>query len=592
MNQTATRSLPGNTDTAAAADHICTATSVSKSLQAAWNAPVSYEWIQEAWDAAPDGILLVNAVGRIVSSNAAMSAISGYTREELHGQPIEILLQPEIHAKHIQHVRSYFAAPKRLSMGLGKLLQLVRKDGAPVPVEIALGCFRPGLNDPLSVAFVRDVSDVHRLEGLMQYQATHDTLTGLSNRWKFTQQLHAQVASSQARGTCLSLLLIDLDNFKCINDGYGHAAGDAVLQHVAARLREAVGSDGELARLGGDEFAVLLPDTDAVQAQAIAARMLQALVAPCRWNEVVLESGASIGVAVAPVDSNDPAMLMRYADIAMYRAKERGRGHAVRFECSMNHAMAEKVLLAERLRLALAQGGLELHYQPQIAMATGELAGAEALLRWHDPVLGAVQPERFIPVAEASGLILAIGHWVLDVACQQIAHWLQQGQPLRVAVNLSPQQLSQPDLVQWVQAALERHQIPPQWLELEVTESQAMQDPQRACQMLTELAELGVGLALDDFGSGHSSLAYLQDFPVQRLKLGQSFLKPRVKNTPLLGAIIHLGHEMGMQIIAEGVETTTQRDALARWGCEYYQGWLCSKAMPADALDLWRAQQR
>lgn len=548
------------------------------------------EWVREAWNAAPDGILLVNSEGHIVLSNASMRLISGYSAEELEGQPVEIFLPDSMHAQHRGYLRNFFLQPRRHAMALGRTLWLQRKDGQLLPIDITLGSFdRSG--SPLVVAFVRDVTDMRRMEERMQYQAMHDTLTGLSNRWAFNQRLQENLQQSQVSGEPVALMVMDLDNFKAINYGYGHVAGDFVLQEVAKRLKSVVRSQGVLARLGGDEFTLMLTNTDVPQAQSWAEQILFAMQAPCRWGNVLLDFGASIGLAVSPLDSQDPTTLMRYADMAMYRAKERGRGNYVFYEDTMGHQMAEKVLLSERLRLALGYDGIKLYYQPQIDLRTGAVSGVEALVRWTDPVLGEITPDRFIPVAESSGLILGLGNYVLDAACRQISLWLGEGKPMRIAVNLSAQQLRQPNLVQLVGDALARHEVPAQWLELEVTESQAMQDPEHACRMLTELAGLGVSLALDDFGTGHSSLAYLQHLPVQRLKLGQDFMRPGRLGSKLLGAIIQLGHALEMQVVAEGVETEVQRSELQALGCECYQGWLSSKALTAAQFELWRSQR-
>lgn len=555
----------------------------------AGNAVLGDEWVREAWNAAPDGILLVNSDGIIVASNAAMGLISGYAPEDIEGQPVDMFLPASLHGPHDVHLREFFLQPRRHTMGAGRVLWLQRKDGSQVPVDITLGSFYRA-QAPLVVAFLRDVTEIRRMQERMQYQATYDTLTGLYNRWTFNQRLQECIQQSQVSAEPLALLLMDLDNFKAINDGYGHAAGDQVLEEVAKRLKSVVRSQGVLARLGGDEFTLLLPHTDTDQAQAWAEQILSAMQAPCRWGNVLLDVGASIGVALSPLDARDATTLMRFADMAMYRAKAHGRGHFVFYEDHMGHEMAEKVLLSERLRLALGYDGIKLHYQPQLDLRTGQLCAVEALVRWTDPVLGDISPDRFIPVAESSGLILGLGNYVLDAACRQISLSLAQGKPLRIAVNLSAQQLRQPHLVQQVRDALARHAVPAQWLELEITESQAMQDPEHACQMLGELAALGVSLALDDFGSGHSSLAYLQHLPVQRLKLGQDFLRPGLLGSKLLGAIIQLGHALGMQVVAEGVETEAQRSQLQALGCECYQGWLASKALTAAQLELWRSQ--
>lgn len=547
------------------------------------------DWMLEAWNAAPDGILLIDPQGRILVSNSAMGLISGFSAEELRGQPVEILLPEALHAQHRGDLQQFFQQPRRHNMGQGRILWLQRKDRVQLPVDIALGSFlRKG--QPLVAAFVRDVTDMRRMEERMQYQATHDTLTGLGNRWVFQQHLQECMQQAQVTGEPSALLLLDLDNFKAINDGYGHPAGDHVLQEVAKRLKAVLRSQGWLARLGGDEFAVLLPHADGDVAAQWAEQILHAMQAPCAWGQVQLEFGTSIGVALSPLDARDPPSLMRCADMAMYRAKERGRGNFVFYEESMGHAMAEKVLLSERLRLALGYGGIQLHYQPQIETATGKVCGVEALLRWTDPVLGEIPPDRFIPVAESSGLILGLGSYVLDAACRQIRAWMDQERPVRVAINLSPQQLRQHNLVDQVRAALVRHQVPAHWLELEVTESQAMQDPEHACRVLGELAELGVGLALDDFGNGHSSLAYLQFLPVRRLKLGKDFMRAGRLGDKLLGAMVQLCHALELDMVAEGVETEAQRAQLEKLGCRCYQGWLSSKALSASQFDAWRVQ--
>lgn len=547
------------------------------------------DWMLEAWNAAPDGILLIDPQGRILVSNSAMGLISGFSAEELRGQPVEILLPEALHAQHRGDLQQFFQQPRRHNMGQGRILWLQRKDRVQIPVDIALGSFlRKG--QPLVAAFVRDVTDMRRMEERMQYQATHDTLTGLGNRWVFQQHLQECMQQAQVTGEPSALLLLDLDNFKAINDGYGHPAGDHVLQEVAKRLKAVLRSQGWLARLGGDEFAVLLPHADGDVAAQWAEQILHAMQAPCAWGQVQLEFGTSIGVGLSPLDARDPPSLMRCADMAMYRAKERGRGNFVFYEESMGHAMAEKVLLSERLRLALGYGGIQLHYQPQIETATGKVCGVEALLRWTDPVLGEIPPDRFIPVAESSGLILGLGSYVLDAACRQIRAWMDQERPVRVAINLSPQQLRQHNLVDQVRAALVLHQVPAHWLELEVTESQAMQDPEHACRVLGELAELGVGLALDDFGNGHSSLAYLQFLPVRRLKLGKDFMRPGRLGDKLLGAMVQLCHALELDMVAEGVETEAQRAQLEKLGCRCYQGWLSSKALSASQFDAWRVQ--
>ena len=547
-----------------------------------------------AMSAAPDGILLVDRQGCIVMANTAMEEISGYSADELCGSPLGLLLPSPLREAHVHHFQSYFNAPSRRPMGMGRNLWIARKDGRLTPVDIALGYTEA--QGGTAVAFVRDISAVRRLEAQMHFQATHDTLTGLVNRWQFGQQLEHAIAESTRSGQPFALLLLDLDDFKAVNDGYGHAAGDRVLLEVARRLKGALRPGDTLARLGGDEFTVLLPQVaHAQEVEAAAGRLLQALCQPYQMHGFELDSGASLGIAMCPRDAQDAATLLRYADMAMYHAKETGRAQYAFYEPRLGLRMAEKLQLHERLKLALGYDGLKLHYQPQVDVATGEIQAVEALLRWHDPQLGEVPPDRFIPVAEATGLILALGAWVLDAACQQIAAWVDAGTPLRVAINLSVQQLRQADLVEQIERSLERHGAPPGLLEVEVTETQAMADPVQARDVLCRLQALGVCIALDDFGTGHSSLAYLKQLPVSRIKIDREFVHPLLQSpedAAFVRAIIVLAQTLKLHVVAEGVETAEQLGILAQYGCDAYQGWLFSRAVPAAHIaQLLRAQR-
>ena len=539
-----------------------------------------------AMDAAPDGILLVDRGGTILMANAAMEAISGYGAAELRGQSVHRLLPPALREAHAGQFQGYFSGPSRRPMGMGRDLWLQRKDGTQVPVDVALGHTASG--GGAAVAFVRDMSELRRLEARMHYQATHDTLTGLVNRWQFGQRLEQAIAESGRHGEPFALLLLDLDDFKAINDGYGHAAGDQVLIEVARRLKGALRASDTLARLGGDEFTVLLqPLGSPEEAERRAAQLLQVLCQPCQMHGFELNFGASLGIAMFPADAADAATLLRYADMAMYQAKERGRANYAFYTEYMGRRMAEKILLHERLKLALAYGGLALHYQPQVDVATGRMQAVEALLRWTDPQLGEVAPDRFIPVAEATGLILAVGAWVLDAACRQIGQWVRAGSPLRVAVNLSAQQLRQTDLIDQLRSSLAQHGAPPDLLELEVTESEAMADPEQARLMLCNLQALGVCVALDDFGTGYSSLSHLKQLPVSRIKIDREFIRPVLRSgadATLVRAVIMLARTLGLHVVAEGVESPEQLLFLAQHGCDAYQGWLYSKAVPAQSV--------
>ena len=538
-------------------------------------------------DYAPDGILGVDQQGRIFMANAALCALTGYESHELLGLPMDVLLPPTVRGGHGQHLVRFFQQPHARAMGNVSGLALWHREGRPVPVDIALGhASREG--QPCALAFIRDVRDMLEIRSRMEFQATHDALTSLPNRGMFAELLRQAVGQGQRTDQSLAVLLVDLDDFKGVNDGYGHAAGDLVLQEVAHRLKTTLREADSVARLGGDEFAILVRDLkDPSDALLVAQKVLQALGEVFCIGQFKVYPGASVGVVYAPQDAEDAQTLMRFADMAMYQAKDNGRGTYATYAPSMSYRVEEKILLHDRLKQALENNLLTLHYQPQVDLSLGQMVSVEALLRWHDAELGDVSPERFIPVAESTGLMHALGDWVLETACRQIATWRQQGLNLRVAVNVSAQQFRQPDLVARVGFLLLRWQIPPHLLELEVTESVAMIDTGQAAKMLQELTDLGISVALDDFGMGHSSLAYVRDLPVTRLKIDRTFIRWITENhrdAVLAKAVIGLASTLEKSVVAEGVETQAQLDFLCAHGCHSYQGWLFSKAVPADEV--------
>ncbi len=539
-----------------------------------------------AVNASPDGILMVDRGGTIVMANAAMEVICGYSCEELCGQAVSIFLPPAVRDMHAHQLQAYFRTPSNRPMGRGQDFRIMRKDGSLTAVAIALG--HTDVSGGTAVAFVRDISDVRGLEARIHFQATHDTLTGLANRWLFGQQLEQAIAVSERTGQSFALLLLDLDDFKAVNDGYGHAAGDRLLVEAARRLKGALRAGETVARLGGDEFTVVLPSIATPQeVEQVAAKLLDVLCLPYRMHGFDLAFSASLGIAVYPRDARDAATLLRYADMAMYHAKNSGRVSYAFYAHHMGWRMEEKLQLREQLKIALDSDGLELHYQPQVSVATGEVEAVEALLRWTHPQLGEIPPGRFIPVAEATGMILALGAWVLDRACRQIAAWTADGLPLRVAVNLSTQQLRQVDLVEQVERSLARHGARADLLEIEVTESEAMADPEQARQVLWRLQRLGICITLDDFGTGYSSLAYLKHLPVSRIKIDREFLRPLLRSpedAALVRAIVALAQTLDLRVVAEGVESDEQLLLLARYGCDTYQGWLFSKAVAAHRI--------
>lgn len=557
-------------------------------------APDSWEQLVRWVDLVPDGVLVVDHEGIVVCANAAIQALSGRPGTELVGQGLARLLPPQARQRHEQHLRQFFRAPRQRAMGGVAKLVLVHHDGHDVPVDISLRLFRLG-GEPMALAVIRDVSEIRALHARNEYLAMHDELTGLYNRTMFCELLGQAVAQALRSGQPLALLLIDLDDFKAVNDGHGHQVGDRLLAEMAQRMRQALRAGDVLARLGGDEFAVLLRGQgDALATRAVMDKLLEAIGQTWRLGHHEISPSASIGVVFAPGDGASADLLLRRADMAMYRAKAAGRGTFVCYDNEMAQQIEERVCLQTRLKRALQQGqALSLHYQPQTSARTGRVVGVEALMRWHDAELGDVSPARFIAVAEGCGLIGPLGDWALDQACRQLADWLAQGLALRVAVNVSVQQLRQPDFANKVRQCLQRWQVPPALLELEITESAAMSNGDLAHELLRQVAALGVQLALDDFGMGHSSLGQLRRLPVSRLKIDRSFVQGLLldeQDAALTRAVIALGKTLGKTVVAEGVEDEAQRSFLQREGCDELQGWLFARAVPAEELPALRGR--
>jgi diguanylate cyclase (GGDEF)-like protein/PAS domain S-box-containing protein len=537
-----------------------------------------------ALGAAPDGILIVDDTGTILKANPATELLTGYPPEELTGQPVSVFLPQHMRSKHSHLVKSFFLRPVSRPMGMVSQLQLLRKDGQSVPVDIALGHYT--INDrSVAVVYMRDMTEMKRLQEDMHYQATHDGLTGLVNRWMFMQHFEQAIQRARRSGRMMALLLLDLDEFKDINDSHGHAAGDQVLIEVARRLRSSLRTGDVIARLGGDEFTVLLPDVPSMgHVFQVAQKLQRSLSARCQLRMGEVSLSASIGIAAFPDDAHDSGTLMRFADMAMYAAKAQGRSMHAMYRPEMSEALAQRSQMHERLKRAVETQALELHYQPQVDVSTGGIVGVEALLRWHDAELGTVSPDRFIPVAVSTGLIHPLGDWVLETACRQAAEWADNGTPVRVSVNLSAQQFRQTQLPARLQQLLAQYGTRAELIELEITETEAMADPDTAHQVFTRLCALGLGIALDDFGTGYSSLSYLRRLPVSRLKIDREFIRQVLHNdhdAVLVRAMIAMAHTLGLPVVAEGVEDAAQLAFLRSNGCEIYQGWLFAKALPA-----------
>jgi len=420
----------------------------------------------------------------------------------------------------------------------------------------------------------------------LKRQATHDALTGIANRVLFVEHLNLAVHERQPFAVCV----FDLDRFKIINDSLGHGAGDALLKHVSERLQSIVRSSDIVARAGGDEFLLLLRNVgSAEEIEALIIRWMSALSQPYQITGLELHVSPSIGIARYPADGKAAEELLARADEAMYFAKRSGRKTFRFFDSGIMGFSRERLEIEAELRGALSQGQLALHYQPKIDIATGEMRSVEALIRWHHPKRGFILPGEFIPIAEESGLILEIGDWVIREACRQAREWQKRNLPfLRVAVNVSPLQFCQANFVKKVNAALEDHALDATYLEIELTEATLMSNAETSVALLEQLSELGVVVAIDDFGTGYSSMSYLQRFPIDKLKIDRSFISDVASNSgdaSIVRAIISLAHGLRLKVIAEGVESEEQLGILRRMGCDQYQGFFRSPAVPAAEIE-------
>jgi len=541
-----------------------------------------------------EGVVVTDAQNRILSVNAAFTRMLGYTEDELLGKtPREFKS-----GRHDQEFyQTMWSTMHRTGHWQGEIWNK-RKNGEVFPEHMSLSTVRD-TSGQIShyVCIFSDISEAKAQQERLEYLAHRDALTGLSNRVWFGQQLEVAVAQAQASGEYLAVLLVNLDRFKDVNDSYGHGVGDKVLQHLAQQLRTAVRPGDFLGRLAGDELAVVARNLHSLDDAATVARQLLAAVAEPWYSPQGLEVvvGASVGICMFPQHASNTELLLQGAHAAVYGAKARGRGALCFFAEEMTAAARERLELEARLRQALVQGQLQLYYQPQADIATGRIMGAEALLRWNDPEEGFISPARFIPVAESSGLIGPLGEWVLHEVCQQGRRWLDAGlPPITLAVNVSPRQFQLTDLVASTRAALAETGYPASQLELEITESALAERFEEVLKVLEDLRGLGLHLAVDDFGTGYSSLAHLKRFPIDVLKIDQSFIRDiphHSDDMAISAAIIAMGHSMGLKVLAEGVETEAQLAFLVERGCDSYQGyWLSRPVPPAELAQLLELQ--
>ena len=520
--------------------------------------------------------------------NPAFERITGYAAGEVIGQRLEDLQGPE---QGRQDMHAITAALREQREGKA-IVRNFRKDGSSYWSELFVAPVRDDGDGPVShfVVAQYDISTVMRFEQELEFQARHDILTGLANRALLRERLEQAMAVTRRSGQPLWVVFIDLDRFKFVNDTLGHDAGDLVLKNVAERLCDATREVDTVARLGGDEFVLLLPQHgNGEPGAAILQRIQDAVAQPLQLGEYEFFLSCCMGVAVYPDDGVDADTLIKHADIAMYRAKEQGRGHWQFYASSMNAGTLERLELESELRHALERGQFHLEYQPQLDLASGAVVGMEALLRWQHPQLGRVPPASFIGLAEEMGLIIPIGDWVLRTACAQARAWQLAGHgPLRLAVNLSARQFKQKNLLHAVAQVLADTGLDAAHLELELTESMVMHDVEQATTIMAKLKALGVQLSIDDFGTGYSSLAYLRHFPIDVLKIDKTFVSDithSIDDAAIVRAIISLAHSLRLKVIAEGVETEQQLAFLRQHGCDQMQGYLFSRPLAAPAFE-------
>ena len=540
------------------------------------------------FDSASEGIVITDAECRIEAVNPAFTRITGYTALHAVGKLSRMMTgqgaQAEIN-------REMLAQLARNGHWQGEMRDR-RRNGEWYPAWLSISTVRDAANTITNyVGVFTDNTRRKEDETRLQFLASHDSLTGMLNRSGMMVKFAAEIVAARAAGRQLALLFIDLDRFKTVNDTLGHLAGDRLLVAVAERMRQQLGPGDVAARPGGDEFTVLLDDPPASGAAArLAERLVASLALPFVIDGQEMFVTASIGIACHPADGGDAATLLKNADVAMYRAKQRGRNAFQFFTSDMNSESFEQMLLENSLRRALDRGEFVLHYQPQFDAADNTIAGVEALIRWHHPELGLVQPNTFITLAEQNGLIVTIGAWVLLEACNQGRAWLDAGLRFgRIAVNLSARQFSSDRLLDTIRAALDESGLPPAMLELEITESTIMHNPQEAITLLDRIRAMGVALSIDDFGTGYSSLASLKQYPLDSLKIDRGFIHgiPHdADDAAITEAIIAVAHKMRLKVVAEGVETSEQAEFLRRAGCDVAQGFLFGRPMPAQQMTL------
>lgn len=534
-----------------------------------------------------DAIVTVDGKGRIESANPAVRSLFGYTAEQLKGRRLDVLIpQPSEGGAPEDGA----PLPRYLLSAYGEAREFIgrRRDGSVIPVELTVSEMNVG-DARRFIGIIRDITERKQQMAALEYQALHDALTELPNRTLLHDRLEQAIRIARREGRPLALMIADLDHFKEINDSLGHHNGDVILQQVSSRMTAIIRSSDTVARLGGDEFAFLLPTADGEQARRIASKVVEALEQPFELQGHVFMLGASIGIAMFPDHGDDASTLMRCADVAMYAAKREHRGYAVYSDEQNQHSLQHLSLLSE-LRTALDSDQLSLCYQPVVDVQSGKVTGVEALARWRHPTRGILYPDDFIPLAERTGLIRSLTLWVLETAARDCREWSELGLELRVAVNLSVHNLHDADFPDHINRIIGTGTTPATRLRLEITESAVMPGPARALDVLNRLSAQGVRVSIDDFGTGYSSLSYLKQLPVDEIKIDKSFVTGMAldaNDAVIVRSTIDLAHNMGLRVVAEGVEDRATYDMLVSLHCDAVQGYYVSTPLGGRELLEW-----
>jgi diguanylate cyclase (GGDEF)-like protein/PAS domain S-box-containing protein len=522
---------------------------------------------------------------QFIKANSLACVDTGFTPEELKEKTF-IELAPNLDPKKLSQMCDSLVNKIRPMVSFETAFQ--RKDGSTYPAECKLQLVEPKDSQSEILVWVQDITERKQMENTIRQMAYYDSLTGLPNRNLLNDRLAVALANASRSNQKVAILFLDLDHFKTINDSLGHEAGDQLLQQVSLRIKETLRKQDTIARMGGDEFIILIPGlTDTDHTARLAEKILDAVTPMFRIGDNELHIGCSIGISIFPDDGIEIKTLLKNSDLAMYRAKEKGRNTFQLYTPAMNFKAMERLAVEKNLRKALDREEFELYYQPKVNLKSGQIAGMEVLLRWDSPELGLVMPNQFIPIAEETRLIIQLGHWVLLTACRQVKLWEEAGLPqIPISVNLSVVQFTHPNLVSEIDKVLKQTKIPPNQLELEVTESVLMQDTSLAVSILSKLSKLGIKISIDDFGTGFSSLNYIKNLPLDYLKIDQTFIRDfnLQTNSAITKAIVTLGQSLKMKTIAEGVETEEQRKFLQELDCDEAQGYLFSKPIPRGEM--------